>query len=124
MKDNRPVNLDITTIRFPLAAIGSIIHRISGMFIFLGVALLLYLLDLSLQSQAGFDQAQAMLNNFIVKLVAWAVVAALLYHLIAGIKHLLMDLGIGETKQGARTGALIVMSLSGIATVTAGIWIW
>jgi succinate dehydrogenase / fumarate reductase cytochrome b subunit len=124
VKDNRPVNLDITTIRFPLAAIGSIIHRISGMFIFLGVALLLYLLDLSLQSQAGFDQAQAMLNNFIVKLVAWAVVAALLYHLIAGIKHLLMDLGIGETKQGARTGALIVMSLSGIATVTAGIWIW
>tara|TARA_B100002003_G_C14148507_1_gene552315 strand:- start:1748 stop:2032 length:285 start_codon:yes stop_codon:yes gene_type:complete len=94
------------------------------MFIFLGVALLLYLLDLSLQSQAGFDQAQAMLNNFIAKLVAWAVVAALLYHLIAGIKHLLMDLGIGETKQGARTGALIVMSLSGIATVTAGIWIW
>lgn len=94
------------------------------MFIFLGVGLLLYLLDLSLQSQAGFDQAQAMLNNFIVKLVAWVVVAAVLYHLIAGIKHLLMDLGIGETKQGARTGALIVMSLSGIATIIAGIWLW
>ena len=94
------------------------------MFIFLGVGLLLYLLDLSLQSQAGFEQAQAMLNNFIVKLVAWAVVSAVLYHLIAGIKHLLMDLGIGETKQGARTGALIVMCLSGIATIIAGIWLW
>jgi len=94
------------------------------MFLFLGVALLLYLLDLSLQSQVGFDQVQALLNNFIVKLVAWAVVAALLYHLIAGIKHLLMDLGIGETKQGARTGTLIVMSLSGIATIIAGIWLW
>ncbi|HAJ75871.1 MAG TPA: succinate dehydrogenase, cytochrome b556 subunit [Gammaproteobacteria bacterium] len=124
MKDNRPVNLDITTIRWPLAAIGSIIHRISGVFIFLNVALLLYLLDLSLQSQAGFDQAQAMLDNFVVKLVAWAVLAALLYHLIAGIKHLLMDLGIGETKQGARISTLIVMSLSGIAMVIAGIWPW
>tara|TARA_B100000315_G_C14302032_1_gene462299 strand:- start:208 stop:582 length:375 start_codon:yes stop_codon:yes gene_type:complete len=124
VKDDRPVNLDITTIRFPLAAIGSVIHRISGMFIFLGVALLLYLLDLSLQSQAGFDQVQALLDNFFVKFVTWAVVAALLYHLIAGIKHLLMDLGIGETTQDARTGALIVMSLSGIATVIAGIWLW
>jgi|TARA_B100000315_G_scaffold258599_1_gene311350 succinate dehydrogenase / fumarate reductase cytochrome b subunit len=124
VKDNRPVNLDITTIRWPLAAIGSIIHRISGVFIFLNVALLLYLLDLSLQSQAGFDQAQAMLDNFVVKLVAWAVLAALLYHLIAGIKHLLMDLGIGETKQGARISTLIVMSLSGIAMVIAGIWPW
>jgi|TARA_Y100000294_G_scaffold137243_1_gene130197 succinate dehydrogenase / fumarate reductase cytochrome b subunit len=94
------------------------------MFIFLGVALLLYLLDLSLQSQAGFDQVQALLDNFFVKFVTWAVVAALLYHLIAGIKHLLMDLGIGETTQDARTGALIVMSLSGIATVIAGIWLW
>lgn len=94
------------------------------MFIFLNVALLLYLLDLSLQSQAGFDQAQAMLDNFVVKLVAWAVLAALLYHLIAGIKHLLMDLGIGETKQGARISTLIVMSLSGIAMVIAGIWPW
>jgi len=65
-----------------------------------------------------------MLDNFVVKLVAWAVLAALLYHLIAGIKHLLMDLGIGETKQGARISTLIVMSLSGIAMVIAGIWPW
>ena len=123
MKDKRPVNLDITTIKFPLAAITSLLHRLSGIFIFLGMALLLYFLDLSLQSESGFALVLELLDSFIVKLLTWAVVAGLLYHLIAGCKHLLMDMGVGETKEGARTGAVMVVVLALIAFMVAGVWI-
>jgi succinate dehydrogenase / fumarate reductase, cytochrome b subunit len=124
VKDTRPVNLDLTTFKFPLPAITSILHRISGVFIFLGVALLLFLLQLSLESQAGFNQVLDILANPLMKLLTWAVVAGLLYHLIAGCKHLLMDLGIGETKEGARTAAIITLILAAIAIVVSGVWIW
>ena len=64
------------------------------------------------------------MDNLIVKLVIWAVVSGLLYHLIAGIKHLVMDLGIGETLEGAQTGAKLVVALSVISIVLTGVWLW
>jgi succinate dehydrogenase / fumarate reductase cytochrome b subunit len=124
VKDTRPVNLDLTTFKWPLAAITSGLHRASGIFIFAGVAFLLYLLDLSLQSEAGFTRVLAVLDLFLVKLLAWAVLAGLLYHLIAGVKHLIMDLGYGESKRGATLGAGLVLLLSAVAIIVAGIWIW
>jgi succinate dehydrogenase / fumarate reductase cytochrome b subunit len=56
--------------------------------------------------------------------MAWAVLAGLLYHLIAGIKHLLMDLGFGETLRGGFIGACITLALSAVAIIVAGVWIW
>ena len=88
MKDNRPVNIDLTTFKWPLPALTSILHRISGVVIFAGVALLLYLLQLSLESAAGFAEVAALLDNILIKFLSWSVLAALLFHLIAGIKHL------------------------------------
>lgn len=124
MNDNRPRNVDFSTINLPLPAITSLLHRVSGGFIFIGVAVLLYLLDQSLSSQAGFDSVLALLDNMFVKLVVWAVLSGLLYHLIAGIKHLVMDMGIGETMQGALLGARLVILFSAISIVIAGVWIW
>jgi len=122
--DNRPKNLDLLTFKYPLPAITSLLHRISGAFIFAGVALMLYMLDLSLQSEAGFQQVLGLLDNVVVKLLAWAVLAGLLYHLIAGIKHLLMDMGIGETLRGGVIGARITIAASALAMIIAGVWIW
>ncbi|MDE0982307.1 MAG: succinate dehydrogenase, cytochrome b556 subunit [Gammaproteobacteria bacterium] len=124
MNDNRPKNLDITTFKYPLPAITSLLHRLSGIFIFVGVALMLYLLELSLQSESGFALVLELLDNVIVKCGAWAVLSGLLYHLIAGIKHLIMDLGFGETLQGGFIGACITLALSAVAIITAGVWIW
>ncbi|MFT4815803.1 MAG: succinate dehydrogenase / fumarate reductase cytochrome b subunit [Pseudohongiellaceae bacterium] len=124
MKDNRPTNLDITTFKYPLPAITSLLHRLSGIFIFVGVALMLYLLELSLQSESGFALVLELLDSVIVKFAAWAVLSGLLYHLIAGIKHLIMDLGYGETLKGGFIGACITLALSAVAIVTAGVWIW
>lgn len=124
VKDNRPKNLDLITLRFPLPAITSILHRISGVFIFAAVAVLLWLLAESLSSEQGFSNVQQWLSLAPVKLVLWAIVAGLLYHLVAGIKHLFMDIGIGETLEGGRQGAHLVVIVSAILIVAAGVWIW
>ncbi len=124
MKDNRPINLDFKTLRLPLPAITSILHRISGVIIFGGVFVLLWLLSSSLKSEAGFLDVQAWLAMPLVKFIVWAILAGLLYHLIAGVKHLVMDLGIGETLEGANTGAKLVVVVSVIAMLLAGAWLW
>lgn len=124
MKDNRPKNLDFSTLRLPLPAITSILHRVSGVFIFAGLALLLWLFSESLTSEQGFNNVAMWMDNLIVKLLLWAVISGLLYHLIAGIKHLMMDLGIGETLEGAQTGAKLVVALSAISIVLTGVWLW
>jgi succinate dehydrogenase / fumarate reductase cytochrome b subunit len=124
VKDTRPVNLDIPAFKWLLPAITSLLHRISGIFIFVGVALLLYLLELSLQSEAGFAEVAMLLDNTLMKLLTWAVLAGLLYHLIAGVKHLLMDMGIGETLQGGVLGSRLIIFCSALAIIVAGVWIW
>jgi len=124
VKDNRPVNLDISTIKFPLAAITSIIHRITGVILLIGFGFLLYLLQLSLESESGFVLVQELLSGLIVKLLTWAVIACLIYHFIAGCKHLLMDLGIGETNEGAQIGSWLVVVFSTVGILIAGVWIW
>ncbi len=86
--------------------------------------MLLWLLSSSLESESGFADVQNWLAAPLVKVVVWGILAGLLYHLIAGVKHLAMDMGIGETLEGAKTGAKLVVVISVIAIVLAGVWLW
>ena len=124
MKPNRPVNLDLGTIALPLPAKASILHRVSGVALVVAVAVLLYLFDLSLSGEAGFARAAELLATTPAKLVIWGVLAALIYHCVAGVKHLLMDLGIGETLQGGITAARITFAVAAVLIVLAGVWVW
>jgi succinate dehydrogenase / fumarate reductase cytochrome b subunit len=120
----RPVNLDLTQFHFPLPAITSIIHRVSGVILFVAMAFLLCWLDASLESEASFKDLLSMLDGFFPKLIMWGILAALLYHLVAGIKHLFMDAGIGETLEGGVKGAKIVIAVSIVLILVAGVWVW
>jgi len=124
VKDKRPVNLDMLSIRLPITAWASITHRATGVFLFAGIALMLWTLDASLASPESFASLQESFNNPLLKLIIWAVMAALIYHSLAGIKHLIMDMGIGETMAGGVLGARIVIALSVVFILVAGIWIW
>lgn len=124
MENKRPVNLDLTQFSFPLPALTSIAHRVTGVVLFVGLVFLMYGLDLSLQSEEGFNEAKALLDLFVVKLVIWGLVSALLYHLVAGIKHLIMDTGIGETLEGGILAAKATIAVSVVLIVLAGVWIW
>jgi succinate dehydrogenase / fumarate reductase cytochrome b subunit len=124
VKDNRPVNLDIATMRLPITAWASILHRASGVFIFAGTAVLMWALDASLSSPESFASLKECLASPLAKLVIWAILSGLIYHTLAGVKHLIMDFGIGETMEGGVLGARIVIALSALLIVLAGVWIW
>ncbi|MFL1405002.1 succinate dehydrogenase, cytochrome b556 subunit [Marinobacter sp. M1N3S26] len=124
MNSKRPVNLDLGKFHFPLPAITSIIHRISGVILFVGVAFLLYGLDVSLSGEAGFNRVNELLDSFLAKLIIWGILSALLYHLVAGIKHLLMDMGIGEELHSGRLAAKLTVVISVILIILAGVWVW
>ena len=122
MRPNRPVNLDRSTIHFPLAALASITHRVSGVIVFLGTAGLLYLLDLSLTSEQGFASLRAI--GPLAKFLTWGVLAALAFHTVAGIRHLFLDLGMGESREGGPRTALAAFIVSAVLLVLLGIWLW
>lgn len=124
MNSKRPTNLDLTTIQLPLPAKASIIHRISGLILFFAVAFMLCALAASLESEQSFADLKAGFDNGLVKFITWGILSALGYHLVAGIKHLLMDMGIGESKEGGRTGAIITLIGGAIVIVLAGVWVW
>lgn len=124
VNSQRPVNLDLRTIKLPVTAYTSILHRISGVILFLGIAALLLALDVSLSSEEGFETVKGYLTSPLVKLVTWALLSALLYHLVAGVRHLIMDMGVGETLQGGKLGSQIVIAVSAVLILLAGVWIW
>ncbi|WP_093477518.1 succinate dehydrogenase, cytochrome b556 subunit [Halopseudomonas yangmingensis] len=124
MNSKRPVNLDLRTIQLPITAYTSIAHRISGVILFLAIALMLWMLELSLGSEAGFEQVKTLMQNPLVKFITWGVVSALLYHLVAGIRHLVMDAGIGEGLESGKLGSKIVIAVSVVLIVLLGVWIW
>lgn len=124
MKKNRPVNLDIGTIDLPITAYASILHRVSGVFLFAGCAVLLWLLDASLASEESFNQIRTLCDSFIAKLIVWAVLAGLIYHTAAGVKHLVQDCGIGESMEGGSRAARIVFAVAIVLIVLVGAWIW
>ena len=80
--------------------------------------------DASLASPESFASLQDCLGSPLAKLVIWAVVAGLIYHSVAGVKHLVMDLGVGETMEGGTLGAKVVLVVSAVLIVLAGVWIW
>jgi succinate dehydrogenase / fumarate reductase cytochrome b subunit len=108
----------------PLAALTSIAHRISGIIVFVGIAVLLWLLDGSLSSEARFNTIKAAGMSPVAKFLVWGVLAALAYHMVAGVKHLLMDAGIGESRDGGPRGAKVAIIASTILIVLLGVWIW
>ncbi len=124
MSKPRPVNLDLGTISLPVTAKASILHRISGVFLVAAIAVLLYLLDLSLGSEASFGRAAEILDSPVARLVIWVVLAGLIYHAVAGVRHLVMDLGVGETLEGGLHGARVVFAVSAVLIIAAGFWLW
>ena len=123
-KDTRPVNLDLGTILLPVTAYASIAHRVTGVLMFFASFLLLWALDRSLASEDSFDALVAVLSSPVAKLLMWGIASALTYHALAGVKHLVMDAGVGETMRGGVVGARIVFVAALAAAVSWGVAIW
>ena len=86
--------------------------------------ILLWMLDRSLASPESFAQLKDLLATPVASLVIWAMLAALIFHLVAGTRHLIMDLGIGESLEGGLRGARLVIVISIVLILLAGVWVW
>ena len=123
-KDNRPVNLDLDITSLPITALASITHRVAGVALFIATALLLWALDVSLSSEEGFETLKGLILSPIGRFVAWGLLAAVAYHFVAGLKHLLLDLEIADTAEGGFVASIIVLLCSGVLLALAGLWIF
>lgn len=119
----RPIYLDLFVTHFPITAIVSILHRLSGVFLFLTIPLLLWGLQHSLTAKVG-DGVLAMMSSQKFKWIVWTLLSALFYHLLAGLRHLIMDLRWGESWWAARMTAKFVLIVSLAYSMGLGIWLW
>ena len=124
MKTDRPVYLSLTQFKWPMAALASIAHRITGVMLFVGMASLFYLLDLGLHSEQSFAEAVALLDEPFPKLIIWGVLGALIFHFVAGVKHLFMDFHVGDTLEGSRIANGLSVAISVVLIGVAGVWLW
>ena len=125
--DPRPSNTslsDMLHFRWPIVALASITHRITGLLLVIGIGFGLYGLDMSLSSEAEFRTLVGLLGALPGKIVLWLLLSALAYHLVAGIKHLILDLGIGETLAGSKWMTLTSIAISLTLIVLVGLWIF
>ncbi len=79
---------------------------------------------MSLSSPEGFASVGEMLSSPLCQILIWLSLAALAYHMVAGIRHLIMDFGIGESLEGGRLGAKIVLAAAALLIVIAAGWVF
>jgi succinate dehydrogenase / fumarate reductase cytochrome b subunit len=121
----RPVYLNLLAIRQPLPAVVSILHRISGALLFLvGIPALLWVTQRALVSPDAWGAMRAAFANPLVKLLALAVAWSYIHHLLAGVRHLLMDLHIGMDLKSARQSSAVVLVLGVLLTLAVAVRLW
>lgn len=117
----------IVAYRLPVAGVVSILHRVSGALMFLLLPLVVWLLDVSLTSEVSYERFSnafiagvGFVPAFLLKLVVLGLIWAYLHHLIAGVRHLWMDVTHSVSLQQGRISALITLGASGLLTVALG----
>lgn len=111
LKKQRPKNLNLFTIRLPVNAVVSIMHRASGVVLFLIQPLMLWALYLSLRNEQGYSAVSMQLQQWPVKLLLTGLAWAFFHHFYAGLRHLAMDVHWMTTLQKARFSSRVVLGL-------------
>ena len=123
--NQRPMNLSLITMDFPITAIVSILHRITGVVIFLSIPFVLCAFEQSLRSEQSFNALKtAIVDCKMVRLAINCLMIAVVYHTLAGIRHIIMDMGIGETLTVAHKSSYALIVLTLIVAITIGYKLW
>jgi len=120
----RPMHLNLFVISFPITAISSICHRISGIWIFICLPFSLLILQESLVSAESFAEISNKLNTIYYKLFFFSFLIATIYHAIAGIRHIIMDFGFFESKNDSKISAWVIIITNVIITILLGAYLW
>nr|WP_236674920.1 succinate dehydrogenase, cytochrome b556 subunit [Piscinibacter sp. HJYY11] len=119
--------IEATQYRLPPAGWVSILHRVSGILMFVLLPFIIWLLDKSLTSDISYGEFTSafvgglwIFPAIIVKLVVLALIWAYLHHFIAGLRHLWMDATHSVSKEFGRVSALVTLALSIVLTLALG----
>ncbi|WWO98108.1 MAG: succinate dehydrogenase, cytochrome b556 subunit [Candidatus Dasytiphilus stammeri] len=125
LKKQRPINLNLTTLKFPLNAIASILQRVSGVINIITVGIFIRLLDISLSSPEGFIKTQILMKRMSFKLIIWSILTISIYHLAGGIRHILMDFGyLDDSNKSGTRSAQVVFIFTMIFSIMIGVLLW
>lgn len=118
----RPVFLNLTQISLPLPGLVSILHRLSGVLLFLAMPLFLWALQKSLAGEVEFKEVFNIspLTKIVLLIFAWAFA----HHFFAGIRYLLLDIDRGGERDSAKKTSVAVMALSLTLTLLVGFKLW
>ncbi|MCA1978600.1 MAG: succinate dehydrogenase, cytochrome b556 subunit [Thiobacillus sp.] len=120
----RPVYLDPVRIRLPLPGWVSILHRVSGVLLFLALPVGVGLMSLSLSDEDGFMAALEAMRHPLTKLLLVGIAWSLSHHFFAGLRHLAMDVHWGTGLTQARYSGMAVFAASGLATLAFAVWLF
>ncbi|MDD5300189.1 MAG: succinate dehydrogenase, cytochrome b556 subunit [Gallionella sp.] len=124
MNNKRPKHLALHHIKLPLSGFVSILHRVSGLILFLALPLLLLMLQYSLRSIETHTQLLSVLAHPLLKLMLLGLLWAFLHHFCAGLRYLAIDLRYITSLAQARNSSKAVMVVSLALTVLAGVELW
>ncbi|MFZ2525588.1 MAG: succinate dehydrogenase, cytochrome b556 subunit [Candidatus Ferrigenium altingense] len=124
MNKHRPKHLALHLIKLPLPGFVSILHRISGLLLFLALPLLLLMLQYSLRSIETYTQLMAVLAHPLAKLMLLGLLWASLHHFCAGLRYLAIDLDYGVKLAQARASSKAVLAVSLMLTALLGAKLW
>jgi succinate dehydrogenase / fumarate reductase cytochrome b subunit len=124
MHKKRPRHLALHLIKLPLPGFVSILHRVSGLALFLALPLLLLMLQYSLASIDTYQQLQVTLAAPLVKLVLLGLLWSYLHHFFAGLRYLAIDLHYVKNLKQARSSSWLVLILSLFSTLMIGGIVW
>lgn len=118
---------DLPSYRLPAAGIVSILHRISGFIMFLLLPFIVWMFDTSISSEISFAKFSAAFNvglgfvpAVLVKVVVLGLIWAYLHHLIAGVRHVYMDVNHAVSKEFGKSSAIATLALSLALTAALG----
>lgn len=124
MNKNRPKHLALHKIKLPLPGMVSILHRVSGVLLFLSLPFILWIFQASLRSIETFTALAGFVHYPLVKLAILGLSWAFFHHFCAGIRYLLMDIHLGCELTQARASSRWVLAVSLVLTVLAGALLW
>lgn len=124
MKKQRPVNLDLNTITFPPTAIASILHRVTGVAMFFALLFVIYAWATSVASLDGYNSVLGMMDAWYGKIITIGTVSALTYHIIGGLRHVIMDMGFWEELDSGNNSAKIAIAVWVLASIGLGVVLW
>jgi succinate dehydrogenase / fumarate reductase, cytochrome b subunit len=121
LKAARPLSPHLTVFRPLITMVMSIVHRITGGALYVGMVLLAWWLLAAASGPQAFETASAVFGSWFGRLVLFGFTWALLHHMLGGIRHLIWDTGAGFDPPVANK--LAWATLIGSVTLTLLVWI-